>query len=62
MKGIRGLCSSRIKSSSGTNDVVPVLVLDALEHVSVELAHHLLLLLGRDGLQRLLDDAAAVHL
>lgn len=45
-----------------THHVVSVLVLDALEHVSVQLAHHLLLLLGGDGLQRLLDDAAAVHL
>lgn len=45
-----------------THYMVSVLVLDALEHVSVELAHHLLLLLGGDGLQRLLDHAAAVHL
>ena len=42
--------------------MIPVLVLDALEHVAVQLAHHLLLLLGGDGLQRLLYDAAAVHL
>lgn len=49
-------------SVSGTHHVVSVLVLDALKHVSVQLAHHLLLLLGGDGLQRLLDNAAAVHL
>lgn len=42
--------------------VVAILVLDALEHVSVQFAHHLLLLLCRDGLQRFLDHAAPVHL
>lgn len=45
-----------------TYNVVAILVLDALEHVSVELAHHLLLLLGRDGFQRLLDHSTTVHL
>lgn len=44
------------------HDVVAVLVLDALQHVAVELAHDLLLLLRRDGLERLLDHATAVHL
>lgn len=42
--------------------MVSILILDALEHVPVEFAHDLLLLLGRDGLQRLLDHAAPVHL
>lgn len=42
--------------------MVPILVLDALEYMSIQLAHYFLLLLRRDRLQRLLDDAAAVHL
>jgi hypothetical protein len=42
--------------------MVSVLVLDALEHVAVEFGDDLVLLLRRDGLKRLLDHAAAVHL
>lgn len=42
--------------------MVPVLILDALEHVSVELTHHLLLLFCRNGLQCLLDNTTPIHL
>lgn len=44
------------------DNVIPVLILDALQHVAVQLADNLLLVLGRDGLQSFLDHTAAVHL
>ena len=42
--------------------VVAVLVLDALEHVSLQLGNDDLLLRARDALQGLLDHSAPVHL
>mmetsp|Transcript_17494 Transcript_17494/g.47927 ORF Transcript_17494/g.47927 Transcript_17494/m.47927 type:complete len:212 (+) Transcript_17494:516-1151(+) len=42
--------------------VVPMLILDALNHVAFELTDEQHLLLDRHGVQRFLDDAAAVHL
>lgn len=44
------------------NDVIPVLILDALQDMPVQFAHDLLLLLRADRLQCLLYDSAAVHL
>lgn len=42
--------------------MVSVLILDTLEHVTVEFTHHLLLLFGGNGLQCLLYHTAPVHL
>ena len=44
------------------NDVVAVLVLDALHHMTLELLDQTSLLLARDNLERLLHDTAAIHL
>lgn len=44
------------------NNVVSVLILDALDDVALELVRHLHLILGANALQRLLNHPAPIHL
>jgi hypothetical protein len=44
------------------NNMVAILVLDALQHIAIQLLDDKLLLVQWYGLQGLLDDSSAVHL